>query len=115
MYGETYYAIMVVEYPQGLDRITHGLKGQVYLGQNGKLCSVGNQAAFSTEEEARERIDSFKPNNKNRDQYKFEIFKISGTVSSRGSRLTPRNFYIAVLDMPESKLEKQPQLRKPLE
>ena len=108
---ETYFAIHVVRHPKGLSGITSGLKSDVFLGNNGKLCSVGNECAFATEEEAMDRIKRFKPKAKNRDEYEFEISKHGSTIGVKGSALTPKNYYISILEIPEARLITQPSLR----
>jgi hypothetical protein len=108
---ETYFAIHVVRHPKDLRGITSGLKGDVFLGNNGKLCSIGNECAFATEEEALDRIKRFKPKAKNRDEYEFEISKHSSTVGVKGRALTPKNYYISILEIPEARLINQPSLR----
>ncbi|VGO18232.1 hypothetical protein [Pontiella sulfatireligans] len=108
---ETYYAIHVVQHPKGLNGITSTLKGQVYLGKKGKLCSIGNECAFASEQEALERIKRFKPKAKNRNEYEFEIVECGSTIGVKGSILTPQNYYISILKIPEERLVRQPSLR----
>jgi hypothetical protein len=105
------FAIRVVQQPKGLNGLTSGLKGDVYLGNKGKLCSLGNECAFATEQEALDRIKRFSPKAKNRNEYEFRISKHCSTVGVKVSVLTPHNYYISILQIPEDRLNKQPSLR----
>jgi len=108
---ESFFTIRVVRHPQGLDGVTFGLKGDVYLGSKGKLCGSGNECVFATEQEALDRIERFEPKAKNRNAYEFEILKGVSTIGFKGSVFTPKNYFISIPQIPEQRLIKQPSLR----
>lgn len=90
---ETVYKVGVRGLPASMDGVTGTLKGDVYLGERGRLCGSDKAECFATYEDAQERINKFKPRGKNKDSYQLCVIISRGSIGRSGKGLTPHNFF----------------------